>query len=176
MSGGFAPSVHLFSQSRGRLKWDEARAHSCPVSRPSARTRRAPAAASTGLAAVLRTARPRVRAAAAACGFTGAPHRFEVRGDDTAAEAKPTAHASPVMPGAKAFVDFQNDVTARDLALASREGFRSIEHVKRYTTAGMATDQGKTSNLNALGIVAGQLGRRVPEVGLTRPSACRTRR
>ena len=71
------------------------------------------------------------------------------------------------MPGAKAFVDFQNDVTANDLALAAREGFRSIEHVKRYTTAGMATDQGKTSNLNALGIVARQLGKRVPEVGLT---------
>jgi sarcosine oxidase subunit alpha len=64
-------------------------------------------------------------------------------------------------------VDFQNDVTARDLLLATQEGFRSIEHVKRYTTVGMATDQGKTSNLNALGIVAARLGRAVPEVGHT---------
>jgi sarcosine oxidase subunit alpha len=64
-------------------------------------------------------------------------------------------------------VDWQNDVTAADLALAAREGFRSIEHIKRYTTAGMATDQGKTSNLNALGIVAHSLGRSVPEIGLT---------
>ena len=55
----------------------------------------------------------------------------------------------------------------KDLALATREGFRSIEHVKRYTTTGMATDQGKTSNLNALGIVARQLGKPVAEVGLT---------
>ena len=54
----------------------------------------------------------------------------------------------------EAFVDWQNDVTVKDLLLATREGFRSIEHVKRYTTTGMATDQGKTSNLNALGVVA----------------------
>ena len=68
---------------------------------------------------------------------------------------------------AKAFVDFQNDVTAKDLTLATREGFRSIEHVKRYTTTGMATDQGKTSNMNALAIVAADLGKSIPEVGLT---------
>ena len=64
-------------------------------------------------------------------------------------------------------MDFQNDVTTRDLALAAQEGFRSIEHVKRYTTAGMATDQGKTSNLNTLGLVAARLGRAVPEIGHT---------
>ena len=71
--------------------------------------------------------------------------------------------------GAKqlAFVDFQNDVTTKDLALAVREGFRSIEHVKRYTTTGMATDQGKTSNMNALGIAASALDKPLPEIGLT---------
>ena len=52
------------------------------------------------------------------------------------------------------FVDFQNDVTAKDIKLALKEGFQSIEHVKRYTTTGMATDQGKTSNVNALGIIS----------------------
>src|SRR5581483_9158477 len=67
----------------------------------------------------------------------------------------------------KAFVDFQNDVTAKDLALATREGFQSIEHVKRYTTTGMATDQGKTSNMNALGIVSAALGKPIPQIGLT---------
>ncbi|MFW1411078.1 hypothetical protein ACEWAY_24410, partial [Vibrio parahaemolyticus] len=67
----------------------------------------------------------------------------------------------------KAFVDYQNDVTAKDLALATREGFRSIEHIKRYTTTGMATDQGKMSNMNALGIVADALRRDIPEIGLT---------
>jgi sarcosine oxidase subunit alpha len=68
---------------------------------------------------------------------------------------------------ARAWVDFQNDVTAKDIELAAREGFRSIEHVKRYTTTGMATDQGKTSNMNALGILSEALARPVPEIGLT---------
>ena len=66
-----------------------------------------------------------------------------------------------------AFVDWQNDVTTKDLALATREGFQSVEHIKRYTTTGMATDQGKTSNLNALGVVSRQLDKTIPEVGLT---------
>src|SRR5262249_36097659 len=69
--------------------------------------------------------------------------------------------------GPMAFVDFQNDVTAKDLRSAAHEGFRSIEHVKRYTTTGMATDQGKTSNMNALGIVADVLHRSIPAVGHT---------
>jgi sarcosine oxidase subunit alpha len=67
----------------------------------------------------------------------------------------------------RAFVDFQNDVTAKDIGLALREGFESIEHVKRYTTIGMATDQGKTSNMAALGLVAEALRRPLPEVGTT---------
>ena len=67
----------------------------------------------------------------------------------------------------RAFVDFQNDVTAKDIGLAVREGFESVEHVKRYTTTGMATDQGKTSNMNALGLVAGILDKPVPAIGTT---------
>jgi sarcosine oxidase subunit alpha len=77
------------------------------------------------------------------------------------------AAPKPGRAAGKAFVDFQNDVTAQDLLLAAREGFRSIEHVKRYTTVGMATDQGKTSNLAALGLVAGALGKAIPDVGHT---------
>jgi len=69
--------------------------------------------------------------------------------------------------GQLSFVDFQNDVTTKDLGLAVREGFRSIEHIKRYTTNGMATDQGKTSNMNALSLAAGHLGKALPQVGLT---------
>ena len=67
----------------------------------------------------------------------------------------------------KAFVDFQNDVKARDINLAVQEGMRSIEHIKRYTTNGMATDQGKTSNLNGLQLASSALGRPVTEIGLT---------
>ncbi len=68
---------------------------------------------------------------------------------------------------AKAFVDWQNDVTVRDIKLATQEGFLSIEHVKRYTTTGMATDQGKLSNINSLGIVSDATGRTIPQIGLT---------
>ncbi|MFT3977048.1 MAG: glycine cleavage T C-terminal barrel domain-containing protein [Sphingomonas bacterium] len=67
----------------------------------------------------------------------------------------------------KAFVDYQNDVKSRDIELAVREGYRSIEHIKRYTTNGMATDQGKTSNLNGLRIASEALARPVTQVGLT---------
>ena len=67
----------------------------------------------------------------------------------------------------KRFVDFQNDVAVSDIELALREGYRSIEHVKRYTTLGMATDQGKTSNLNGLQLVSNLEGKIIPDVGHT---------
>ena len=67
----------------------------------------------------------------------------------------------------KSFIDFQNDSTTKDIKLALREGFRSIEHVKRYTTTGMATDQGKTSNMHALGIIAETAGVKMGSLGTT---------
>ncbi len=69
--------------------------------------------------------------------------------------------------GNKHFIDFQNDVTAADLELAQREGYESVEHTKRYTTFGMATDQGKTSNLNGLGVLSEATGKSIPEIGVT---------
>jgi len=177
MSGGYTPSVHLFSQSRGKLQWDDALQAFVP-STPAERARSAGGCRGVfALAAVL--------ADGAAAGSAAAreaidPARRGVRPADirTAPAAAPavatgaaaaSAAALPRVPGARgrAFVDWQNDVTTRDLALATREGFRSIEHVKRYTTTGMATDQGKTSNLNALGIVSSTLGKAIPQVGLT---------
>jgi sarcosine oxidase subunit alpha len=71
------------------------------------------------------------------------------------------------VPPSKMFVDLQNDVTAGDIQLALREGYRSIEHVKRYTTAGMGTDQGKTANVNALGIVAETTRQAIGTIGVT---------
>jgi sarcosine oxidase, subunit alpha len=167
MSGGLTPSVHLFSQSRGRLTWSDAARAFVPSA--SAEHERSVGACRGiyGLGAALADGAAAGLAAARACGHSGSPHRYEVAGESAAYGA---AGVSPPLPpgrGAKAFVDFQNDVTARDLALATQEGFRSIEHVKRYTTVGMATDQGKTSNLNALGLVAGRLGIPLPDVGHT---------
>src|SRR4029077_7132007 len=67
----------------------------------------------------------------------------------------------------KAFVDFQNDVTLHDLSVAHQEGYQSVEHLKRYTTLGMGTDQGKTSNINALAIMAGLREVDTPTAGTT---------
>ena len=67
----------------------------------------------------------------------------------------------------KAFVDFQSDVTTRDIGTAHQEGYESVEHLKRYTTLGMGTDQGKTSNINAIGLMAGLRGRDIPATGTT---------
>lgn len=69
--------------------------------------------------------------------------------------------------GGKAFVDFQNDVSDKDVELAEREGFRAVEHLKRYTTLGMATDQGRTANVNALAIMAEITNRTIPQTGIT---------
>ena len=158
MSGGFTPTVHLFSQSRGKLRFDAALGAYLPDAAVE-RVRCAGAAQGVfGLAAALADG----YAAGAADGRTH--HPVVVAPDAGGPAWLPTP---PARPEKKAFVDFQNDVTTKDLALAVREGFRSIEHIKRYTTAGMATDQGKTSNMNALGLAAGSLGTSVPQVGLT---------
>src|SRR5699024_8804460 len=74
---------------------------------------------------------------------------------------------TPAGVPSKSFVDLQNDVTVDDVHLAEREGYRSVEHLKRYTTLGMGTDQGKTSNVNGLAIMAGLLQTPIPSVGTT---------
>jgi len=197
MSGGFTPSVHLFSQSRGKLEWSEALQAFIPGQ--SAENERsagacrgvyglaealadgaaagAAAGAPTGAAVGTATGPAAGAAAGATVGTAAAPaaarkpgpaRRLVVeaplRGNDAYLGALPAA--TPPSKH-KSFVDWQHDVTTKDLALATREGFQSIEHVKRYTTTGMATDQGKTSNLNAMAIVAQKLDVAIPRVGLT---------
>jgi sarcosine oxidase subunit alpha len=166
MSGGYTPTVHLFSQSRGKLRWDEDLKAFVPG---AAAENSQSAGACRGvfdLAEVL--ADGAACGAAAASKLEPAGRRFTVdalkRSSRAYLGALPQAQ-SPVRD--KSFVDWQHDVTTRDLALATREGFQSIEHVKRYTTTGMATDQGKTSNLNAMAIVAKNLDVSIPQVGLT---------
>ncbi len=163
MSGGFTPTVHLFSQSRGRLEWS-AEAQAFVPGRSAENERSAGACRGVfGLAEALADG-----ATAGTAGTGREPRRFAVE----AAPGCMDAHlgALPALAGAaagKSFVDWQHDVTAKDLGLATREGFQSIEHVKRYTTTGMATDQGKTSNLNAMAVVAGRLSVGIPQVGHT---------
>ncbi|HEV8018010.1 MAG TPA: sarcosine oxidase subunit alpha family protein [Steroidobacteraceae bacterium] len=178
MSGGFTPSVHLFSQSRGKLKWHEGLQAFLPDT-PAERVRCAGAchgvfvlasALADGAAAGAAAAREAIDPARTGVCPAGALRRgADLPLAGTVSAGGGSAGALPRRAGARgrAFVDWQNDVTTKDLALALREGFRSIEHVKRYTTTGMATDQGKTSNLNALGFVARTLERSIPQVGLT---------
>ena len=169
MSGGYTPSVHLFSQTRGRLHWDPTLQAYLP-GEGFERVRSAGACRGQGsLAASLHDGAVAAQAALQSIGYASAAiPRRQVdaidAGNDGFIGALPQAHAAAADA---AVVDWQNDVTVRDLRLALREGFASIEHIKRYTTTGMATDQGKGSNLNALGIVATALGKSIPEVGLT---------
>jgi sarcosine oxidase subunit alpha len=167
VAGGYVPSVHLFSQSRGKLRYDESLQAFVPGE--SAENERSVGACRGlyGLAATLQDGAAAGADAATAAGCVGEEPRFEVMEDSTAATAGRLPRAEAAVPGPKAFVDFQHDVMLKDLDLAMREGFRSIEHIKRYTTTGMATDQGKTSNLNALHHAARELGKPVPAVGLT---------
>ena len=169
MSGGWTPSVHLFSQSRGRLVWDDERQAYVPGE--SAQRERS-AGACRGLVAldgIIEDGYAAGEGAARAAGGQSVERR-KAQIDNAQSYAGGVLgkiSATADSGGSKSYVDFQNDVTVRDVELAVREGFRSIEHVKRYTTTGMATDQGKTSNLHALAIVAGITGKTIPEVGLT---------
>ena len=194
MSGGWTPAVHLFSQSRGRLVFDDA----LQVFRPGASAQRERSAgacnATFDLAGALAEGDAAGRAAAAAAGFAapsflppcgggsrrGVAPPSGIGGRATRQSRRSARPPTPTRPRkrgrganaaadrrAKAFVDFQNDVCSKDVNLAVQEGMRSIEHIKRYTTTGMATDQGKLSNMNALAIAAAALAKPIPDVGLT---------
>jgi sarcosine oxidase, subunit alpha len=167
MSGGWTPSVHLFSQSRGKLAWSEGINAFVPAQSVQAERSAGACRGVFSLAAAIEDGFAAGHgAAAAATGTQGRRIRSDVSATslDHRGEIGACPSAAPNVP---AFVDFQHDVTVKDLELAAQEGFQSIEHVKRYTTAGMAPDQGKTSNLNTAAIVARALGKSVPAAGLT---------
>jgi heterotetrameric sarcosine oxidase alpha subunit len=167
VSGGWSPAVHLFSQARGTLRYDEAIAAFVPDTSPLPIF---PAGAADGcfdLAAALieghRTGVAALTSAGLSAPALAPPH------------AKPHAR-SPLLPlwsvparskSDKCFVDLQNDVTVNDIALSARENYQSIEHLKRYTTLGMGTDQGKTSNVIGLALMAQLLDVPIPKVGTT---------
>src|SRR5690606_22298539 len=163
MCGGWTPSVHLFSHTKGKLDWNDEREMFLP-GQPTEECRCAGAGNGVfGLLAALKDGASAGAAAASRAGYAAEPSSYSV---DSAFSC--TGISSNELPTdldagrAKAFVDFQNDVTAKDIRLAVREGFKSIEHIKRYTTTGMATDQGKTSNLNGLSIASIAVGQTPP--------------
>ncbi|MEZ5803359.1 MAG: sarcosine oxidase subunit alpha [Rhizobiaceae bacterium] len=169
VSAGWTPSVHLFSQSRGKVAFDDATKRFLPGAHAQDCVSVGACNGTDTLAAtVAEGLKAGEEAAKLAGGTSGGGYRPKV---DSAENwtggmlgSGPGAGADTTV---KAFVDFQNDVTAKDIRQAVREGMRSIEHVKRFTTNGMATDQGKTSNMHGLAIAAETLDKDIPEVGLT---------
>jgi sarcosine oxidase subunit alpha len=167
VAAGWGPVVQLASQSGGAPRYDKTLNAFVP-GKPRGGWSAAGAICGTFDAAG--AAADGAKAGSAAAKALG----FKILKDEAQAEVHPAAAAENRLPlfevpsPGKAFVDLQNDVTASDVRLAKREGFESVEHLKRYTTLGMAADQGKTSNLNAIAILAQERGLPIPSVGATR--------
>ena len=158
VSGGWNPTSHLFSQSRGTLRYDAEKCCFIP-DKPAQNTDCIGAAnGNFTLGDALSEGQKR----------GGAQKIVE---QDISAELaysiEPLWHVDDMPAGAKGFVDVLNDVTASDVHLAMREGYGAVEHVKRYTTGGMALDQGKTGNVNIIGTIALKQGVPLDEVGTT---------
>ena len=168
MSGGWSPVVHLWSHCGGKLTWDEASAFFRPdPNRPP----------------LGQDGKAFVTAAGSANGFftaaevlTDGHKAGQGKGKAPRADAVTDAPMMPVwmMPKqadyglrSKMWLDPQNDVKVSDVQLAAKEGYASVEHTKRYTTLGMATDQGKLSNINGLAILSDALGQPIPQTGTT---------
>lgn len=165
VSGGWNPNVHLTCHQRGRPVWNDAIAAFVPGGEmPVCLTVAGAANGHLSTAQALQTG-----ADAAVSALTGL-------GVSAAAPDLPEAEDAPISltpfwyvkeGKGRAWIDQQNDVTVKDIKLAHQENFRSVEHLKRYTTLGMATDQGKTSNMGGLAVMAELTGKSIPETGTT---------
>jgi sarcosine oxidase subunit alpha len=165
ISNGWNPTLHLTSHQNTRPVWDEAIHAFVPGALPDGLSVAGSAAGRFSLAQALADGARQGSEAAADCGFAPKPELQPPKTDPEGVALTPLWRVKGSK--GKAFVDFQNDVTESDVELAAREGFRPVEHLKRYTTLGMATDQGKTSNLAGLAIMAELTGRTIPETGTT---------
>jgi len=159
VSGGWNPAVGLTTHLGHRPKWSDAIAAFIPGELPRGMLVVGAAAGELSVGGALKTG-----SAAGAAAASAQATAIHWRTDDESTGVTPLWF---VESRSKAFVDFQNDVTTEDVALAAREGYRSVELLKRYTTLGMATDQGRTSNINGLAIMAALTERAIPEVGTT---------
>ena len=170
MSGGWSPVLHLFAQSGGKAHWHDDKACFVPGKAMQAETSVGACAGDFTLGQGIRFAVDAGVEAARAAGFIVArPNPVQVA-EISEARMQPlwlVGGREMATRGPKQFVDFQNDVSAADIFLAAREGFESVEHVKRYTAMGFGTDQGKLGNINGMAILAQALGKTIPETGTT---------
>ncbi|WP_407492832.1 sarcosine oxidase subunit alpha family protein [Pseudooceanicola sp. MF1-13] len=164
MSGGWNPNVHLTCHLNGRPVWNDDLNAFLPT--PDAVPGMEPAGSCNGALttqACLTAGRDAALQALSDLGINGAAPDVPQAWD-----ADPKAQPLWVVPGkGRKWIDFQNDVTTKDIEQAARENFRSVEHMKRYTTQGMATDQGKTGGVTALSVLADATGRSIPGTGTT---------
>ena len=171
VSGGWSPAVHLHSQAGGRLAWDDSRLCFLPA---ESRQANVSAGAGNGKWSLGECLADGLRAGAEAVSRLGLK-AAAISAPDTSADAAESLieplwrvpAASDADRCSRQFVDFQNDTTVADIRLAAREGYRNVEHVKRYTALGFGTDQGKLGNINGMAVLADILGKPIPEVGTT---------
>jgi methylglutamate dehydrogenase subunit C len=173
MSGGWSPLVHLTSHTGIKPRYCQDIAAFVPGGYAAGHFGAGAVTGSFTLEAAINEGIETGRKAASHAGFAVSaqtPPSLIRRMPSTLGAAGFGIRPSWEQPGAgrgKSFVDFQNDVTVSDLDVAHQEGYRSVEHLKRYTTLGMGTDQGKTSNVNALAIMAGRRNEEIPTTGTT---------
>ena len=179
MSGGWSPVVHLYSHCGGKLKWDEKLALFRPDSSAKPTSHDGlPFVTAVGSAngflliqEVLKDAREGCLNVTQAAGGKVVKKKISKEILQERENALQAIWIAPqdadIKKRSKIWLDFQNDVKVNDVELAAREGFESVEHAKRYTTLGMATDQGKLSNINGLAILASSLDKEIPKVGTT---------
>ncbi|AWN15121.1 sarcosine oxidase subunit alpha family protein [Salinisphaera sp. LB1] len=170
-SGGWSPSVHLHCHTGALPVWSDETASFLP---PASTEDRRSAGAVTGVNTLRDCLDQGISSgaeAATAAGFKpGAAPDLSVAEAPAEMPIQPfwlVPKGQPMSRGPKQFVDFQNDTSASDIVLAAREGYESIQHVKRYTALGFGTDQGKLGNINGMAILARTLGQSIPETGTT---------
>ncbi|MGE8474061.1 MAG: glycine cleavage T C-terminal barrel domain-containing protein, partial [Paraburkholderia hospita] len=170
MSGGYSPVLHLFAQSGGKAHWNDTKVCFVPGKGMQPETSIGAAGGEFSLARGLRLAVDAGVEAVKSIGYAVTRPQVPQAAEVVESPLQPlwlVGSRAEAARGAKQFVDFQNDVSAADILLAAREGFESVEHVKRYTAMGFGTDQGKLGNINGMAILADALGKTIPETGTT---------
>ncbi len=169
MSGGWSPLVHLTSHGGVKPVYDAKIAGFVPGKLSPTQFAAGACAGVFSTVAALRDGEAMARAAIGLVSKVKTTGEISLPefGEELAYSISPTWAAPEGKAAAKAFVDFQNDVTAKDIKQAHQEGYVSVEHLKRYTTLGMGTDQGKTSNVNALAMMASLRGLNIEQAGTT---------
>ena len=166
IAGGWTPAVHLFTQSGGKLKFRDEDQVFIPNKYPSDQISIGSCKGDFELDEIIKNS-SKILKEFLDIDQTDYENLSVVSSKETSKKNIWLLPSDKVIGKTKPFVDYQNDATAKDIKLALREGFRSIEHVKRYTTTGMGTDQGKLGNMHALGIIADTAGVKMGELGTT---------